>query len=109
MEQRISCCEKLFMPGGDNQEPFRALPELIERLRPALRRLFCRQGIPAWDGEDLIQQGVAAALRRWPTIAHRPLAAGETADARGGGGRSQRRDCNRAAEVMQKGSRRAPA
>jgi DNA-directed RNA polymerase specialized sigma24 family protein len=60
-----------FMPGDDGQEPFRALPELIERLRPGLRRLFCRQGIPAWDGEDLIQQGVAAALRRWPTIAHR--------------------------------------
>jgi RNA polymerase sigma factor (sigma-70 family) len=44
---------------------------LIERLRPALRRLFCRQRIPAWDGEDLIHQGVAAALRRWPTITHK--------------------------------------
>ncbi|HEV3459865.1 MAG TPA: sigma-70 family RNA polymerase sigma factor [Thermoanaerobaculia bacterium] len=58
------------MPDDENQEPSCALPELIERLRPALGRLFRREGIPASDGEDLIQQAAAAALRRWPTIAH---------------------------------------
>lgn len=40
----------------------------MERLRPALRRLLFNQRIPPWDGEDLVQEALAAGLRRWSTI-----------------------------------------
>jgi len=56
------------MRDDESSDPFAALPELIERLLPAVRRLFYRQQIPAWDGEDLMQEALAAALRRWTTI-----------------------------------------
>jgi DNA-directed RNA polymerase specialized sigma24 family protein len=49
-------------------DPFAALPQIIERLRPALARLLRRQRIPAWDAEDLVQKALAAAVRRWPII-----------------------------------------
>jgi RNA polymerase sigma factor (sigma-70 family) len=49
-------------------DPFAALPQIIERLRPALARLLRRQRIPAWDAEDLVQKALTAAVRRWPTI-----------------------------------------
>ena len=54
---------------GRPADPLAALPEVIERLRPAVRRLLYRERIPAWDGDDLLQRAVAAGLRRWPTIA----------------------------------------
>jgi RNA polymerase sigma factor (sigma-70 family) len=49
-------------------DPLAGLPEVIERLRPAVRRLLYRERIPAWDGDDLFQRAVAAGLRRWSTI-----------------------------------------
>src|SRR6202158_4652232 len=56
------------MRDDESSDPFASLPELIERLLPAVRRLFYRQQMPAWDGEDLMQEALAAALRRWTTI-----------------------------------------
>jgi RNA polymerase sigma factor (sigma-70 family) len=54
----------------DSFDPAFALSEVLPRLLPRVRRLFFRQRIPPWDGDDLIQKALTAAWRRWPSVAH---------------------------------------
>ncbi len=55
----------------DSYDPAAALSEVLPRLLPKVRRLFFRRRIPPWDGDDLVQQALTAAWRRWPSVAHK--------------------------------------
>jgi RNA polymerase sigma factor (sigma-70 family) len=44
------------------------LVELVERLRPRLRRAFYRFHVPIEDSEDIVQSALLAALTRWQEI-----------------------------------------
>lgn len=46
-------------------EPFE---ELLERVRPRIRRLLKSYGIPLQDAEDVLQDALLEALRQWDTI-----------------------------------------
>jgi RNA polymerase sigma factor (sigma-70 family) len=52
-------------------DPYGDLPVLVQRVRPALARILHGQRVPPWDADDLIQQALLAAIRRWPTIVDR--------------------------------------
>ncbi|HEY4588533.1 MAG TPA: sigma factor, partial [Thermoanaerobaculia bacterium] len=44
------------------------LLELLEAIRPRLRRLLRSYDIPPEDAEDLVQESILEALRKWDTI-----------------------------------------
>lgn len=46
------------------------LDQLVERLRPRLRRVLKSYDIPREDCEDLLQETLLDALRKWDTIRH---------------------------------------
>ncbi len=46
----------------------RTLLELLEAIRPRLKRLLRSYDIPPEDAEDLVQESILEALRKWGTI-----------------------------------------
>jgi RNA polymerase sigma factor (sigma-70 family) len=54
---------------GEAAEPRpETLEELLQRLRPRLRRVLAGYHIPPQDAEDLLQEALLAAYLAWPTI-----------------------------------------
>jgi RNA polymerase sigma factor (sigma-70 family) len=49
-------------------EPCLTLEELIPRLRPRLKSIFFRYRIPPHETEDIVQEALLAALRKWDSI-----------------------------------------
>lgn len=47
-----------------------SLVELLQRTRPRLKRVLKSYDIPFTDAEDLVQETVLEALRKWDTIRH---------------------------------------
>lgn len=45
-----------------------SLLELLERMRPRLRRILANYGVPASDAEDILQDAVLATLSKWDEI-----------------------------------------
>jgi RNA polymerase sigma factor (sigma-70 family) len=45
-----------------------SLLELLERMRPRLRRILANYGVPATDAEDILQDAVLATLAKWDEI-----------------------------------------
>ena len=52
------------LPPPDDQ----TLLELLEAIRPRLKRLLRSYDIPPEDSEDLVQEAILEALRKWDTI-----------------------------------------
>jgi RNA polymerase sigma factor (sigma-70 family) len=44
------------------------LEDLLERIRPSLKRVLRSYGIPVQDAEDVLQDALLEALRKWDTI-----------------------------------------
>lgn len=44
------------------------LEPLVDRLRPRLKRILRRYGIPPHDADDLLQEAFLAVLCKWPSI-----------------------------------------
>jgi RNA polymerase sigma factor (sigma-70 family) len=55
------------LPGaaGPGEEP---LEELLERIRPRIKKLLRKYGIPLQDAEDVVQDAILVALSKWDTI-----------------------------------------
>jgi RNA polymerase sigma factor (sigma-70 family) len=64
-------------PELDELEPTRRpdpgpeIEELLEQLRPRIKRLLRIYDIPWQDAEDLLQEALIAAFRKWDSIEHR--------------------------------------
>jgi RNA polymerase sigma factor (sigma-70 family) len=56
---------------GPADDPGPEIQELLERLRPRIKRLLCLYNIPRLDAEDLLQEALIAAFRKWDTIQHK--------------------------------------
>ncbi|HEV2855532.1 MAG TPA: sigma-70 family RNA polymerase sigma factor [Thermoanaerobaculia bacterium] len=52
---------------GTEREP---LDQFLERIRPRIRRVFRNYDIPLEDAEDILQEALLEALRKWDTIQH---------------------------------------
>lgn len=52
---------------GTEREP---LDSFLERVRPRVKRLLRSFGIPPEDAEDLLQEALLEAVRKWDTIQH---------------------------------------
>lgn len=50
---------------GTGREP---IEQFLKRIRPRLKRVLQRYDVPAEDAEDLLQQSLLDALRKWETI-----------------------------------------
>ena len=56
---------------GPEDDPGRAIQELADRLRPKIKRILCLYSIPAVDAEDILQEALIAAFRKWDSIQHK--------------------------------------
>jgi RNA polymerase sigma factor (sigma-70 family) len=64
----VSLPESLSPPPDDQ-----TLRELLEALRPRIKRLLRSYDIPLEDAEDLVQEAMLEALRKWGTIRQKDI------------------------------------
>jgi RNA polymerase sigma factor (sigma-70 family) len=57
------------VPPADDQ----TFSELLEAVRPRLKRLLRSYDIPPEDAEDIVQEALLDALRKWSTIRHKEV------------------------------------
>ncbi len=60
-------------PPPDAPPDDRTLRELLEAVRPRVKRLLRGYDIPPEDAEDLVQESVLEALRKWDTIRQKDI------------------------------------
>lgn len=63
----VTQTRQLPTPDPDTQ----TLEEHLERIRPQLKRILRRYDIPLQDAEDIVQEALLDALRKWDTIRHK--------------------------------------
>lgn len=56
------------MSATEPSETAQCLLELLERMRPRLRRILANYRVPALDAEDILQDAVLATLAKWDEI-----------------------------------------
>lgn len=62
----VSLTDPIAPPGAPADD--QTLAELLEAVRPRLKRLLRSYDIPPEDAEDIVQEGILEALRKWDTI-----------------------------------------
>jgi RNA polymerase sigma factor (sigma-70 family) len=62
----VTCPDPVSLPDPERE----SLVELLERMRPRLKRVLKSYDIPFTDAEDLVQETILDALRKWDTIRH---------------------------------------
>jgi RNA polymerase sigma factor (sigma-70 family) len=62
----MTCTDPLPLPDLERE----SLIEILQRMRPRIKRLLKGYDIPYVDAEDLLQETILEALRKWDTIRH---------------------------------------
>lgn len=58
-------------PPDPADDPGQEIQDLLDRLRPRIKRILCLYNIPRDDAEDLLQEALIAVFRKWSSIQHK--------------------------------------